>query len=87
MEKELDDIALKLTESADDALIARQDYLTNEFQKNGGLTYKSLTCSSLIGLGFDEKDFFMETAKLFRWAEIKAYFGKASAFKSGFASS
>ena len=41
MEKELDDIALKLTESADDALIARQDYLTNEFQKNGGLTYKS----------------------------------------------
>lgn len=64
MEKELDDIALKLTESADDALIARQDYLTNEFQKNGGLTYKSLTRSSLIGLGFDEKDFFMETAKL-----------------------
>ena len=50
MEKELDDIALKLTESADDALIARQDYLTNEFQKNGGLTYKSLTRSSLIGL-------------------------------------
>lgn len=64
MEKELDDIALKLTESADDALIARQDYLTNEFQKNGGLTYKSLTRSSLIGLGFGEKDFFMETAKL-----------------------
>ncbi len=64
IEKELDDIALKLTESADDALIARQDYLTNEFQKNGGLTYKSLTRSSLIGLGFDEKDFFMETAKL-----------------------
>ncbi len=64
MEKELDDIALKLTESADDALIARQDYLTNEFQKNGGLTYKSLTRSSLIGLGFDEKDFFMDTAKL-----------------------
>lgn len=64
MEKELDDIALKLTESTDDTLIARQDYLTNEFQKNGGLTYKSLTRSSLIGLGFDEKDFFMETAKL-----------------------
>lgn len=64
IEKELDDIALKLTESADDALIARQDYLTNEFQKNGGLTYKSLTRSSLVGLGFAEKDFSMETAKL-----------------------
>lgn len=64
MEKELDDIALKLTENATDELIARQDFLTNEFQKNGGLTYKSLTRSSLIGLGFDEKDFSMETAKL-----------------------
>ena len=64
MEKELDEIALKLTENATDELIARQDYLTNEFQKNGGLTYKSLTRSSLIGLGFDEKDFSMETAKL-----------------------
>ncbi|MDE5604260.1 MAG: ABC-F family ATP-binding cassette domain-containing protein [Eubacterium sp.] len=64
MEKELDEIALKLTENATDDLIARQDYLTNEFQKNGGLTYKSLTRSSLIGLGFEEKDFSMETAKL-----------------------
>ncbi|MDE6723612.1 MAG: ABC-F family ATP-binding cassette domain-containing protein, partial [Eubacterium sp.] len=64
MEKELDELALKLTENATDELIARQDYLTNEFQKNGGLTYKSLTRSSLIGLGFDEKDFSMETAKL-----------------------
>ena len=36
MEKELDAIAVKLTENATDELIARQDYLTNEFQKNGG---------------------------------------------------
>lgn len=64
MESELDEIAKKLTENATDELIARQDFLTNEFQKNGGLTYKSLTRSSLIGLGFDEKDFDMETAKL-----------------------
>ncbi|MDE6124118.1 MAG: ATP-binding cassette domain-containing protein, partial [Eubacterium sp.] len=47
-----------------DELIAKQDFLTNEFQANGGLTYKSLTRSSLTGLGFDEKDFDMPTSKL-----------------------
>ncbi len=64
IEKELEEISEKLTETTDDALIARQDFLTNEFQNKGGLTYKSLTRSSLIGLGFDEKDFSMETEKL-----------------------
>ncbi len=64
MEKELERISEKLTVNASDELIARQDFLTNEFQSKGGLTYKSLTRSSLIGLGFEEKDFSMETAKL-----------------------
>lgn len=64
MEKELEEISEKLTVHASDELIARQDFLTNEFQSKGGLTYKSLTRSSLIGLGFEEKDFSMETAKL-----------------------
>ncbi len=64
MEKELERISEKLTVHASDELIARQDFLTNEFQSKGGLTYKSLTRSSLIGLGFEEKDFSMETAKL-----------------------
>ncbi len=64
MEKQLEDIAAELTQNATDELIAKQDFLTNEFQANGGLTYKSLTRSSLIGLGFDEKDFDMPTSKL-----------------------
>lgn len=64
MEKQLEDIAAELTRKATDELIAKQDFLTNEFQANGGLTYKSLTRSSLIGLGFDEKDFDMPTSKL-----------------------
>jgi ATP-binding cassette subfamily F protein 3 len=64
MEKQLEDIAAELTKNATDELIAKQDFLTNEFQANGGLTYKSLTRSSLIGLGFDEKDFDMPTSKL-----------------------
>lgn len=64
MEKQLEDIAAELTQNATDELIAKQDFLTNKFQANGGLTYKSLTRSSLIGLGFDEKDFDMPTSKL-----------------------
>ena len=64
MEKQLEDIAAELTQNATDELIAKQDFFTNEFQANGGLTYKSLTRSSLIGLGFDEKDFDMPTSKL-----------------------
>lgn len=63
-ENELDEISHLLTERPDDELIARQDILTNEFNLNGGLTYKSLTRSSLIGLGFEEKDFDMPTSRL-----------------------
>ncbi len=63
-EHELENISKQLIDNPSDELIARQDYLTNEFQKNGGLTYKSLTRSSLIGLGFTEKEFDMPTSKL-----------------------
>lgn len=64
VEKELEEIADELTIHPTDELIARQDFLTNAFNLNGGLTYKSLTRSSLIGLGFNENDFDMPTSKL-----------------------
>lgn len=64
MEKQLETIADKLTENPTDDLIAEQDYLTNRFQAMGGLTYKSLTKSSLKGLGFTEAEFGMSTSKL-----------------------
>lgn len=64
IEKELEDISNKLSENADKALIERQDYLTNKFNQNGGLTYKSMTRSALIGLGFTEEDFSKSTALL-----------------------
>lgn len=64
VEKELEEIADELTIHPTDELIARQDFLTNAFNLNGGLTYKSLTRSSLIGLGFHENDFDMPTSKL-----------------------
>jgi len=63
-EKQLEAIADELTVNPTDELIAQQDFLTNRFQAAGGLTYKSLTRSSLIGLGFTEAEFNMSTAKL-----------------------
>lgn len=45
-------------------LVARQTTLLETYQNEGGLTYKSRTRSSLLGLGFKETDFTMETGKL-----------------------
>ncbi|MGN0660731.1 MAG: ABC-F family ATP-binding cassette domain-containing protein [Oscillospiraceae bacterium] len=44
--------------------IKRQAFLIDEYNKNGGLTYKSRTKSALLGLGFTERDFGMSTEKL-----------------------
>ncbi len=46
------------------SLVERQTALLEEYQNNGGLTYKSRTRSSLLGLGFKESDFTMPTGKL-----------------------
>lgn len=64
MEKELEAIADKLSYNHSKELIERQDFLTNKFQQNGGLTYKSMTRSALVGLGFTEEDFDKPTSKL-----------------------
>ena len=64
MELELDDLSEKLKTNHSKELIDRQDYLTNEFTQNGGLTYKSMTRSALLGLGFCEEDFDKPTSKL-----------------------
>lgn len=64
MENQLEIIANELVDNPSEELIAKQDMLTNRFQAEGGLTYKSLTRSSLIGLGFTESEFDMSTAKL-----------------------
>ena len=59
MEQELEDIVLSL-ETGDgdrDALIRRQQLLTEQFKNQGGYVYKSKMRSVLIGLGFQEEDF------------------------------
>ena len=66
MEKELEELPKQIENAIDDihSLIEKQDLLLQKFQDNGGLTYKSRTRSSLIGLGFTEEDFTMEVSKL-----------------------
>ena len=47
-----------------DALVERQTSLIDEYEAQGGLTYKSRTRSALLGLGFSEKDFTMPVGSL-----------------------
>ena len=86
IEKELEDIAHNLTNGIGDQEknIERQDYLTNIFTRDGGLTYKSLTRSALIGLGFDEKDFDMPTSALSGGQKSKLILAKLLLSKADF---
>ena len=54
MENELSEINHQLLTSTEPELIERQHQLREKFEQAGGLFYKSLVRSTLIGLGFDE---------------------------------
>lgn len=57
-EKELADIAVAIdTGDHSEQTLSRQMQLQERFEREGGLTYKSMTCSALAGLGFSEDDF------------------------------
>lgn len=47
-----------------DELVERQTMLIEQFERAGGLTYKSRTRSALLGLGFPENDFTMPVGNL-----------------------
>lgn len=66
MEAELEDIAAAIDnhEGDRDALIERQTHLNEIFQEQDGLTFRSRTRSALIGLGFNENDFYLSCDKL-----------------------
>ena len=66
IELELESISHRLVNGDGDSksLIEKQDILTYRFNTDGGLTYKSMTRSALVGLGFTEEDFDMPTSKL-----------------------
>ena len=47
-----------------DELVERQTMFIEQFERAGGLTYKSRTRSALLGLGFSENDFTMPVGNL-----------------------
>ena len=56
-ENELADIAVAIdTGDHSEQTLSRQMQLQESFEREGGLTYKSMTCSALAGLGFSEDD-------------------------------
>lgn len=84
MEQELEEISKELTKNHTKELIDRQDFLTNEFNRNGGLTYKSMTRSALIGLGFSEGDFDKPTSILSGGQRSKLILAKLLLSKADF---
>lgn len=65
-EAELERIAAQIDSCEGDltSLIERQHKLTESFQNDGGLTFRSRTRSALIGLGFSERELELSCDKL-----------------------
>lgn len=84
IELELYEINEKLKTDHSNKLLERQSYLTDEFNLNGGLTYKSMTRSALIGLGFGEEDFDKPTSKLSGGQKSKLILAKLLLSKADF---
>ncbi|MGN0467250.1 MAG: ribosomal protection-like ABC-F family protein [Acutalibacteraceae bacterium] len=59
IEDELSEIESNLSEHNENfnAMLERQQFLHEQYERMGGLTYKSRARSALLGIGFDEKDF------------------------------
>lgn len=65
MELELEEIHDKIDSgNHSPEIIERQTLLTERFEREGGLTYKSRTASALTGLGFTESDFKLSVSVL-----------------------
>ena len=64
MEKELEDINLRLQVHPDDALIERQMILNDQFAAQGGLTCRARARSTLMGLGFSDEQMGMPVGVL-----------------------
>ncbi|MGN0521332.1 MAG: ABC-F family ATP-binding cassette domain-containing protein [Eubacterium sp.] len=84
MEKELEEISERLKTNPSAELIERQDFLTNKFNLDGGLTYKSMTRSALLGLGFCEEDFDKSTSLLSGGQKSKLILAKLLLSKADF---
>ena len=85
-EKALEQVNEQLMHDEDDRQenLEKQEMLTEYFQREGGLTYQSRTRAALIGLGFDESDFTMPTAKLSGGQRSKLILAKLLLSKADF---
>lgn len=85
LERQLEEVGDRLRSGVGDAAdIALQDRLTEQFQREGGLTYKSMTRSALLGLGFTEMQFDMSTDKLSGGQKSKLILAKLLLSKADF---
>lgn len=86
LEKQLEQVNYNLTNGIgnQNENIALQDRLNEEYNRNGGLTYKSMTRSALTGLGFSENDFKMPTSKLSGGQRSKLILAKLLLSKADF---
>lgn len=84
IEKRLDEISARLKTDCSQELIELQDALTNEYNQNGGLTYKSMTRSALLGLGFTEEEFQKPTSQLSGGQKSKLILAKLLLSKADF---
>lgn len=84
IENELEELAQKIHLCPPDinALISRQHFLTEEFERLGGLTYVSRTRATLLGLGFGENDFALTCEQLSGGQHSKLNLGKLLLSKS-----
>lgn len=66
MENEISAVTSSIDSNSEnlDELVEKQTHLIEKFEDLGGLTYKSRTRSTLIGLGFSENDFEMPVGNL-----------------------
>lgn len=86
LEKQLAQVNYNLTNNIgnQNENILLQDRLNDSYNQNGGLTYKSLTRSALLGLGFSEADFDMPTSKLSGGQRSKLILAKLLLSKADF---
>ncbi len=65
MEDELEEIAFKIeTCGANSKILERQAQLNENFEREGGLTFRSRARATVVGLGFSEADMDLPCAKL-----------------------
>lgn len=86
MEQELEQLTRDLMNGVGSQAekIERQDVLTEQFHREGGLTYKSMTRSALLGLGFTEEEFDKPTEKLSGGQRSKLILAKLLLSKADF---